>query len=374
MYTYEKDAYQTQLETNVLSCTESKQGYQVILEDTIFFPEGGGQPCDLGTINGVNVIDVQIVDGQVIHTTKAHVEGKVHCELDWNRRFDHMQAHSGEHIFVGLAHRKYGVESVGFHMGDVITVDFDRYVSEENIFELEKEANDFVFSNRKFHVLYPTQEELSTITYRSKKEIKEQIRIVEIEDCDVCACCGTHVKSSAEVGLIKVLSSQKYKGGVRIELLFGRKAMHYFDALHIQATQISQRLKKPIDTLSESVDNVMTKSKEKDGTVARLFHQYMDVRFKQISPRYFQLVVEDELTSAQVKQMCDGLLERSLGIVCMVVSQGYYVIESKDVDLTTLKQKVQDKLQSRGGGNSSILQGKTPLDHREILEVLANGI
>ncbi len=374
MYRYESDVYCTKMDTNVLSCTKHDDHYEVILEDTIFFPEGGGQPCDIGTIDSKEVFDVQKKGSQIIHCTKEEVSGLVTCPIDWQRRFDHMQAHSGEHLFTGVAHKKYGVENVGFHMSDVITVDFDRFLSFEQLLEIEAEANRFVWQNRDIIVSYPSQDTLNSLEFRSKKEIEEQIRIVEIDGIDVCACCGTHVKKTGEIGCIKLLSSQKYKGGTRIELLFGKRAMNYLDVMHQNTIHISQALKKAPLEVHMGVDALLEKNHQKDVQLSKLNKKYFSVLIENVASRYFCIIQEDGLSPNEVKQLCELMIEQKKGVLCMVVSDGYYVLESHDVDLRTLKDKVQTKLQSRGGGNKNILQGKTPLTNDEINEVLAHGI
>ena len=177
---YYEDPYQKTFTAQVLSCEPGKKGrYQVILDQTAFYPEGGGQPYDIGMLGGVKVLEVHEKDGHVVHETEAPltVGGTVTGEIDWQRRYDHMQNHSGEHLFSGLLHRHYGYDNVGFHMGeDEITVDFNGPLTMEQVEALEREANEVVYANGPIRITYPTSEELEKLEYRSKKELTGPVR------------------------------------------------------------------------------------------------------------------------------------------------------------------------------------------------------
>ena len=213
---YEADPYLTRFDARVLSCAQGKKGWEVTLDRTAFYPEGGGQPYDQGTLGGVSVLEVHQREGQVVHICAAPLEAgrPVEGVIDWDRRFDLMQHHSGEHIVSGLAHSRYGCENVGFHMGaDVITIDFDVELTWTQAEELEAAANRYIWEDHPVQITYPTREELEHLQYRSKKAIEGQVRIVSFPGADTCACCGTHVSSSGQVGLVKLLSCQKFGRG-----------------------------------------------------------------------------------------------------------------------------------------------------------------
>ena len=221
---YEQDPFLTRFSATVEACSQGKKGYDVLLDQTAFYPEGGGQPYDLGTLGGVNVIEVHEREGRVVHTCDRPLEvgSRVEGEIDWQRRFDLMQHHSGEHIVSGIAHRKWGAENVGFHMGsDVITIDLSVVIDEDQLRELEREANAYIWEDHPISITYPSSGELAQLEYRSKKPIDGQVRIVSFPGADTCACCGTHVRTSGQVGMVKLLSVQKFREGVRIELVCG---------------------------------------------------------------------------------------------------------------------------------------------------------
>ena len=225
---FDEDAYITEFEATVLSCTECEKGFEIILDQTAFFPEGGGQYPDKGTLNRTEITDVQEdKEGVIRHFSEKGIPAgeKVYGKIDWEQRFDFMQQHSGEHIFSGLAHKKFGATNVGFHLGyDETTIDLDVPLSEKDVLELELLANKAVYKNLPIEISYPSEEELEVLPYRSKKKLSGKIRIVTFPGYDICACCGTHVKQTGEIGIIKLTAFQNYKGGTRLFMLCGKRA------------------------------------------------------------------------------------------------------------------------------------------------------
>ena len=270
---FDQDAYLGEFEATVERSVCEGGMYRVLLDQTAFFPEGGGQPADEGTLDGIFVTDVQEIDGEIWHTVEAPLEpGKtVVGKLDFEKRFSNMQNHCGEHIVSGIVHRIYGFNNVGFHMGsDVITVDFDGVLTEEQLYDVEQEANKAVLRNVPVTISYPSKEELETMDYRSKKEIEGQVRIVTIEGCDSCACCGTHVAKTGEIRLIKILSAQKYKGGVRVTMLSGEKAYADYCLKHINTHGIARLLSVKPEEAGDAVVRLKQKNIEMKKEIKQL--------------------------------------------------------------------------------------------------------
>ena len=242
---YYLDPYLKTFTARVLSCDPGKNGFLVTLDRTAFYPEGGGQPCDLGTLGQAKVLDVQEKDGTVFHTVDRPVEigAALPGAIDWDRRFDHMQQHSGEHIVSGMLCARFACDNVGFHMGeDLVTIDYNADIPWDALLEVEAAANRYLWEDHPVDIRLHRGEELSAIDYRSKKAIPGDVRIVTFPGADCCACCGTHVRTSAEVGLVKFLSVQKFRQGVRIELLCGGRAQRYLSRCWEQARAIGQAL------------------------------------------------------------------------------------------------------------------------------------
>ena len=270
---YYEDVYTKEFTANVLECREGKKGYEIILDQTAFYPEGGGQPSDTGALNGVKVLHVSEKGEEIIHELEAPLEEGVLAEgvIDWKKRYDNMQQHTGEHIFSGLVHKHFGYDNVGFHMGtDEVTVDFNGVLTQEQLDELEDEANQLIYDNVPVKVFYPSKEELEELDYRSKKEIEGQVRIVTIEGCDSCACCGTHVAKTGEIRLIKILSAQKYKGGVRVTMLSGEKAYADYCLKHINTLGIARLLSVKPEEAGDAVVRLKQKNIEMKKEIKQL--------------------------------------------------------------------------------------------------------
>ena len=254
---YEQDAYLRKFSATVLSCEPTKKGYAVVLDQTAFFPEGGGQPADLGTLSGEEVLDVQIdKDGIITHTLKnpLTVGDTAEGELDWEIRYARMQNHTGEHLVSGLIHRAHGYDNVGFHLNDsLVTLDVSGPLTESDIGWIETTANRAIYENRDIFATYPTPEEIGDIDYRSKLDLTEGVRLITIDGYDVCACCAPHVKRTGEIGLIKILDVIPYKGGTRISMLCGLPAFEDYRMLHDSNRTMMRLLSAPREQVADFV-------------------------------------------------------------------------------------------------------------------------
>ena len=374
-----KDAYQKTFEATVTECRERKSGYEIILDQTAFYPEGGGQPGDIGYLQTgdqkVEVTDTHEKDGEILHFCGQPLEkgSKVTGSIDWERKFDLMQNHSGEHIVSGLIHHKFGYNNVGFHMGkDTVTIDFDGEFSVEDMCRFEQEANARIWANEQVDITSYTEEEAETVEYRSKKELHGVVRVVTFPNADVCACCGTHVRYTGEIGLIKLISLQKWKGGVRMEMLSGRKAMEYVADVCRQNQQISVALSaKPLET-AEAVEHLKKLQMDQQfhaGALEQKLFQYMA---KQYEGSGSVLLFEEGLAADSVRKLTAEIMETCEGrcIVCSGDDEnGYkYAMGEKDGDLRTLVKEFNSTLNGRGGGKPFFVQGSVAATRKEIEE------
>ena len=250
------NSHQKSFEATVLSCQKKENYYEIVLDQTAFFPEGGGQYADTGYLGDAKVLDVQEQEGQILHRTDQElpVGEKVTGQLDWELRFMKMQQHTGEHIVSGIVHERYGYENVGFHLGNEdCTMDFSGEIPVEDLQEIEFRANQAVWENLKIQILYPSKEEEKEMTYRSKIEITGQVRVVIVPGYDACACCAPHVDFTGEIGLIKLVGMQRYKGGVRVTMLCGGRAMADYALKQKQAKEISAMLCAKENELTDAV-------------------------------------------------------------------------------------------------------------------------
>ena len=368
---FENKPYLKEFDANILSCEQTGDGYAVVLDRTAFYPEGGGQPCDLGTLGGARVLDVHQRDGVIVHTADAPLSGSVHGGLDWDRRFDLMQQHSGEHLVSGTAHRLYGVENVGFHMGaDLITIDFDKVVTMEELAVVEAQVNAAIWANLETKISYYDSEDACPIDYRSKKAIEGRLRLVEFPGVDICACCGTHVARTGEIGLVKLLSVVKFHQGVRIELVCGKRAYAYVSAVTAQNRTVSGLLSaKPFETAA-AVERTLAEFNAVKQEKARWEGRCFQASAASLHGAGDLLLFEDDLNPDSLRRLCVEVMA-VCGGRCAVFSgtdgAGYaYAVGLENGDLRAFVKDMNAALNGRGGGKPNFAQGRVSATRAEI--------
>lgn len=390
---YDRDAYATEFEADIISCEPNKaddKRFDIILNQTLFFPEEGGQSSDMGMLGGCRVVDVQIKNGVITHTVETsagdccevekeaelaagvHVQGKI----DWQHRFYNMQQHSGEHIFSGIVHSRFGFENVGFHLSDsVVTMDFSGVLSPEDIAEVEHEVNVAISKNIPIEVTYPSRDELAQLEYRSKIEIEGQVRIVTVPGYDVCACCAPHVKRTGEIGMLKVMNYQNYKGGVRVSILCGFRALEAFR----QKCDIISELMGIFTTNQEAIVDNVTKLKAVNqslkselGTAKSALLDYKVAELPTDTDN--AVLFECGIDTNTARNCVNALVEKYSGFSAFFMGndeEGYsFIIGSKNADCNTVVAALRNKLGARGGGKPVMVQGSVKAAKSEIEEVL----
>ncbi|MBR4194804.1 MAG: alanyl-tRNA editing protein [Oscillospiraceae bacterium] len=370
---YETNSYLKSFDAQVLTCEPVKDAYAVVLDRTAFYPEGGGQPCDLGVLGGARVLDVQERDGVVVHSVDAPLSGTVTGTIDWDRRFDLMQQHSGEHMISGTAHRLFGCENVGFHMGaELITIDFDRVVSMEELLTVEAEVNQAIWLDQPVQVRYYDSESDCPEDYRSKKAIAGRLRLVEFPGVDLCACCGTHVARTGEIGLVKLLSVVKFHQGVRIELVCGRRAYGYLAAVTAQNRAVSGLLSaKPFET-AKAVERTLGELAQIKQEKALWESRYVRARAAALRDAGNVLLFEEGLAPDALRRLCVEVMELCGGR-CAAFSgddeNGWaYAIGQAGGDLRQFVKDMNASLQGRGGGKPNFAQGRVAAKRADIEE------
>lgn len=360
-----EDTAVKEFDAAVLSCGPVKDGYAAVLDRTAFFPEGGGQYGDTGWIDGIPVTDTREKGGIIYHYVKEPLEAgrQVHGKLDWDIRFERMQQHSAEHIVSGIIHRRFGYENVGFHLGaDYCTMDFNGPITKEQLREIEEEANRAVFADLPVHVLYPDKETLAQMEYRSKIEIEGQVRIIEIPGIDVCACCAPHVESAGQIGLVKLVDMTNYKGGERIHMLSGIRALRDYQRKQESARKIGSILCEQESKLVDAVEHMRQEDIRLKGEIAGLRKQILRNRAGEIDvTEHVVTVFEEGLSGDEAREFMNFLLERGAG-VCAVFAgteeAGYrYVIGSRTEDVRPMNERLKENFGARGGGRPEMVMG-----------------
>ena len=360
-----EDSHLKQFTAVVQECLKSGDRYQVVLNRTVFFPEGGGQYADTGMLEAVHVLDVQEKDETIYHLTDGElIPGtEVTGRIDWEERFMKMQQHTGEHIVSGLVHARFGYRNVGFHLGTTdCTMDFNGEIKKEELLEIELEANKAVIQNLDVIVTYPSVEELESLEYRSKIEIEGQVRIVTIPGYDVCACCAPHVSKTGEIGQIKLTNVQRYKGGVRVTMLCGFRALADYNRKLQAARQISAALCAKEDETAEAVVHLQEECAQWKQRVLNLQKDLLSYKAKEVDDTEDAVCLfEPELEGEAPRFLMNQVLDAGHG-VCAVFSGGKdenyrYVIGSRQLDLRKLVKELNMEFQGRGGGKPEMVQG-----------------
>lgn len=369
---YYDNAYTQDFTAVVESCEAVKNGFAVTLDRTAFYPEGGGQPADHGTLGEARVLDVHEKDGIVTHLCDRalSVGAEVSGRIDWARRFDHMQQHSGEHIISGLLCSTFHCDNVGFHMGaDVVTIDYNAPITWEQALEVERRANAYIWADHPIRIWYPSAEELAALPYRSKKELTGAVRITEFPGADRCACCGTHVTSSAQVGLLKLLSCQKFRDGVRLELLCGQRALDCLVSGWEQARQIGQALSvKP-----QSAFAAVSRLQEELLSLKEKATQLEEADFAHTAAQYrgagSVLHITEPLDGDGARRLCDAIAKAAGGRCAVFAGRDgdyrYAVIENGG-DLRQFIKDMNTALHGRGGGRDGFAQGSAACTAEEL--------
>lgn len=362
---YYEDATTRSFCAVVLACEPQGKYFRAALDATAFYPEGGGQPADHGSLGCARVLDVHEQDGVIWHTltTPVRVGETVQGDLDWQRRFSLMQQHTGEHIVSGIVHTLYGYDNVGFHISDdCVTVDFNGVLDEEALRTVEYAANAIIWSDAPVRAEFPLEQQLRTMEYRSKKELTGAVRIVTAGDADVCACCGTHVERCGQVGSIRLLGAQSYKGGVRVTMACGDRAMKDSVEKHAAVSAISALLSAKPAEVADAVRRVLDENTALKARAAQLENELFAARAAEYAGRSKAVCFTDGLSADSVRRFCLALCDACAdGAVCAVFSKtadGFsYALAQENGDVRPLCKKMNETLMGRGGGKPMLCQG-----------------
>lgn len=369
---YYEDSHLKNFTARVTGCEEVKNGWEVTLDATVFYPEGGGQPWDTGVLSDAKVLSVREKDENIIHLCdKPLVVGStVEGAIDWERRLDFMQQHSGEHMVSGVIYQRYGYHNVGFHMGaDVVTIDFDGVISQEVLQEIEYTVNAAIWANLPVKCRYPGEEELPSVPYRRKRDLPWPVRIVEIPGLDICACCGTQVKYTGEIGLVKLLSCVKFHEGVRIEMVCGKRALKLLSDVYEQNKQVSQAFSAKIGETGQAacrMNEALTAEKFRSAGLEKRLFDYVAQGY---AGRKLALHFEENLSPNANRELCDTIADYATVAVTLSGNDenGYSIcIISRTEDAKAIGMDAAKALNGRGGGKREAFQGSVKACRTEI--------
>lgn len=366
---YDRDSYVTEFDCKVISLYSDERFTYIETDRTAFFPEGGGQTSDRGVLGDVYVENVQIIDGKIVHIVennaenveKLSVEAKIFGKIDLNKRFSDMQQHTGEHIFSGIVHSLFGFDNVGFHLSaDSVTVDFNGELSDDDICKVQNLVNKAIWKDIEIKVSYPTKEELSTLSYRSKKEIDGELRIVEIPGVDICACCAPHVKRTGEVGFFRIIKSERHRGGMRFFILCGERAMLDAREKLLQNYLVSNLLVAKETETFAAVGRLFEERAALSAEVAALKKELSALKAKSVESGEKIVVISETEDMNEARQLADKLSDKAEKFAAVLFGkrcERYVIISKTEFDLAALCRKLNTGFSGRGGGRGGIVQG-----------------
>lgn len=364
---YYTDSLMHEFTATVTSCREGNNCWLLTLDRTAFFPEGGGQYADTGCIGDVRISDVQEKEGRILHYAAAPLTvGETYpCAIDFEQRLRRMQAHSGEHIVSGITHNLYGLDNVGFHMGDegVMTIDFSGELDEEQLELIEKKANEAVRADLPIYCSFPDSAALAAMDYRSKLELTENVRIVEIEGIDRCACCAPHMKHTGQIGLIKLIEHTRHRGGVRVTLVCGMDALSYVNQIQNSAFAVSRLLSAKRHEIDKAVERILAEQLKAKERIGALSMALVREKAEKIAPAQGNICVFDNvLDELALRELVNELAEKCSGFAAAFSGDdeaGYrYIMGSRHVDLRAASKKINAAIGGRGGGSAEMIQGR----------------
>ena len=376
---YDTDSYLYEFNCKVISLYSDKDYIYIETDRTAFFPEGGGQTCDKGTLNGINVENVQIINGKIVHFVKNSDEnaekfllGSIFSgKIDEKKRFSDMQQHSGEHIFSGIVNSLYGYNNVGFHLGnEVVTLDFDGELNEDDICKVENLVNEAIWRNLEIKVTFPSDEELTKIKYRSKIEIDGQVRLVEIPGVDICACCAPHVKFTGEIGIVRVVTFERYKGGTRVSILCGERALYDLRHKLKQNRLVSNLTSAKQDETAAAVERLKNENEKLKYDIVGLTRELLSLKSQSIAAEDRIIIFDSKLDGKLLQDFAISIMDKAGDFAaCFCGENGSYrySIVSNRVNLQPLCKALNSQFSGRGGGKPEIVQGSITTGAQEAL-------
>lgn len=377
---YYSDGHLSRFTARVTSCEKEDGAWAVKLDRSAFFPGGGGQEADEGVLSDMKLLGLREEGEDIVHLTPAPLEpgALVEGRIDWPLRFSRMQGHSGEHILSGTVHRLFGYDNVGFHMGEeAITIDFSGELSREDLSRAELEANRAIWRDVPVRTLLPTPGELAAMDYRSKKELTGQVRIVEIEGVDLCACCAPHVSHSGEVGLLKIIDSMRHRGGTRLTLLCGEAALLDYEALHENNAAVSAALSAKRLETGGAIARVMAEQEERRAELTKLKRELLQLKAAALRPTEGSICIfESDIDMITLRELVNAgseLADKVCAGFAGTDGDYKYIIGSRTVPLRARAKEINAAIDGRGGGSDAMIQG-TSRARREDIERYFNAL
>ncbi len=363
---YYENVYKKEFFATVIDIKENSKNYEIILDKTLFYPEGGGQPSDIGYINNIPVYDVQIKEDIISHyILKEHdinfkVSDEIKGIIDFDRRYELMQCHTAEHLITGISNKLYGYDNVGFNISDhLMTIDLNGKLDEQMVQNLEMQINMAIWQGNSVNISYPTSTELEKLNYRSKIKLEGNVRIVTVNNIDCCACCGLHLQNVSEIGLVKFISVKNHKSGTRILCLAGKRALKDYMYKHNCFNEIGQLMSLKTEKVFDGITKLYENNNQLKYNFTKFKEKHFDYIIKDIKQQKINIIVENNLDDKDMQYINNLLKEKSeIAVVISEIENSVkYCIASKTVDMKQLSKTINETFNGRGGGSVTFAKG-----------------
>ncbi|KPB05501.1 alanyl-tRNA editing protein [Bacillus sp. CHD6a] len=389
-----KDPYIQTFTSTLVSQSQDESGkWYAILDQTAFYPEGGGQPYDTGALNDQNVLEVQEINGEIRHyldkplpETSQQVKGNV----DWDRRYDHMQQHAGQHLLSAAFEELFHYKTRSFHLGkEVCTIDLDTTkLTDQEVIETETLVNKIILENRKIETKWVTKEELLDYPLRKELSVSENIRLVIIPDIDYSGCGGTHPHSTGGVASLKILALEKQKNMIRVTFVAGNRVLRHLHQKQQVVSELSALLNAPPHGMEEAVKRILEQSKEQAKELKDMKEKLLDYEASALSSKtevvsgltiLKSVLLNKEM--AELQSMARKLVSAKEEINVFLLAENKGKLQfvgargsSSNLDMRSVGKKVFGFINGRGGGREDFVQGggETTLTGEEVLEKITH--
>ncbi len=363
-----EDAYKLTFEANVVERYQQEQKFALVLDQTCFYPESGGQPSDKGTLNGITVVHVEEREGKILHFLEKNISGeKVSGIIDWEKRFDFMQQHAGQHILSQSLFELFRAKTLSFHMGArSSTIEIDkRNISDEESERIEERANTVVFQNSEIKSYFVAEKDIEKVPLRKPSQKKGQIRVIEVSDFDYSACGGTHPRRTGEIGLIKILKWERIRNNVRCEFVCGRRALQDYSLKNSILRQIAVRFtvsEKEVPASLEKLSSELKDQKRKNKKILDKLIQFEAQKMVQAAEGHIIKEIFSEGTLDETKRLALNIINDGEFIVLFglkLENRGHLIFacsESLGVDMRELIPIVSPLVEGKGGGSPSLVE------------------
>jgi len=369
---YYSNPYCESFTARVVNQSQDTEGnYYVVLDNTAFYPTGGGQPHDTGTLNGIAVLNVEEVEDEIRHTLAESLGSATEVEgiIDWKRRFDHMQQHAGQHILSAAFVELFEFSTVSFHLGkDIVSIDLDaENVSSKQLDAVEKLANDIISENRLIEIKWVTEDELHHYPLRKQLAVTDEIRLVIIPDFDYNGCGGTHPSTVGQVSALKILSTEKHRGKVRVHFVCGGRVLEQLERKNLELAETSRLLSAPDDGVADAVQKLLETNHSLEKSLAVAEEALLIFEAQALLSQQVQGVVKAlfiDRTVQQLQKLARLLVAETEEMIVLLVAESdnrlqFVAARGASVE-TSMKQVASAALpiiNGKGGGNDSFVQG-----------------